>query len=336
MIFLFLDEVDRSPSVKSTTNVLRSKDLRSVIEIKRRNFGRSGSSSDSEDNSSNYDIYRPSNRKNAHSPTFHESESNIYSTNHRGRSFSNIDHLSTDGQTTSTLINPHLDFSKRRSFSRTSSIISNNRLISMGTNDEINGDLSGPNSFTHLPERTHSLSADHRLANPSQISIRYSTPRESTVFTKSEAPAVVRLIQQTPHQDASEAIRTIIEHQRNQPEQIQKAIIVEEDLSVPFISQYNTTTLSNDKTSSLSRKTSQDETTSTDQRTNTPKVDLRHRITGQMSPIPSTSSSRSMLSTLKYSLIKHQQRKSNRDETNNSDDKTKNSVEKHRLCCTIS
>lgn len=350
-LWFLLDEADRSPSATSTTttgSVLRSKDLRSVVENKRRNFGRSGSSSDSEDNASSHETYRPSNRKHAYSPTFPDSESTIYSTNHRGRSFSNIDHVSTDpfgSGLAGGSVNTSLDNAKRRSFSRTSSIISNNRLVAAGTTDEINGDLSGHNSFTHLPERTHSLSVDHRLANPSQmsissrISIRYSTPRESTVFTKSEAPAVVRLIQQTPHQDAAEAIRTIIEHQRNQPEPIQKAIIVEEDLSAPVISQYNTTSnaTTNEK-SSHSRTTSQGENTSTHPPVNMTKPDLQRRTSSQMAPASSTSSSRSMLSTLKYSLIKHQQRKSTREEGTGSEEKTKHSVhhQQNRSCCSIS
>lgn len=347
------DEVDRSPSAASTTtttgSVLRSKDLRSVVENKRRNFGRSGSSSDSEDNASTHETYRPSNRKHAYSPTtFLDSESTIYATAHRGRSFSNIDHASTDhfaSGPAGTLTNTGQDNAKRRSFSRTSSIISNNRLVPSGTTDEINGDLSGHNSFTHLPERTHSLSVDHRLANPSQmsiasrISIRYSTPRESTVFTKSEAPAVVRLIQQTPHQDPAEAIRTIIEHQRNQPEPIQKAIIVEEDLSVPVISQYNATSngTTNEKSSYTRTTASQSENTSANPPTNMTKPDLQRRISSQTVPVSSTSSSRSMLSTLKYSLIKHQQRKSNREEGTHSEEKTKHTVHHQtRSCCSIS
>lgn len=47
----------------TTSGVLRSKDLRSVVEKKRRNFSRSRSSSDSEDNGSNYDMTRSTSRK---------------------------------------------------------------------------------------------------------------------------------------------------------------------------------------------------------------------------------------------------------------------------------
>ncbi len=64
---------DGSSSVDNSTitsGVLRSKDLRSVVETKRRNFSRSRSSSDSEDNGSNYDMTRSSSRKqHTRSPT---------------------------------------------------------------------------------------------------------------------------------------------------------------------------------------------------------------------------------------------------------------------------
>lgn len=53
-----------------TSGILRSKDLRSVVETKRRNFSRSQSSSDSEDNGSNFEMNRSSSRKQqARSPT---------------------------------------------------------------------------------------------------------------------------------------------------------------------------------------------------------------------------------------------------------------------------
>ena len=113
---------------------------------------------------------------------------------------------------------------KRRSFSRASSIVSTNRLTLNNTNDEINTETSATNSLTLMNDRARSLSIEHRLANPSQMSIasrtsiRYSTPRESTVFTKTDAPPVVRLLQQTQHHDTTDAIKTIIEHQRLQPD----------------------------------------------------------------------------------------------------------------------
>ena len=54
----------------TTSGVLRSKDLRSIVEKKRRNFSRSRSSSDSEDSGTNFDINRSSSRKlHARSPT---------------------------------------------------------------------------------------------------------------------------------------------------------------------------------------------------------------------------------------------------------------------------
>ena len=46
-----------------TSGILRSKDLRSVVETKRRNFSRSRSNSDSEDNGSNYEMNRTANRR---------------------------------------------------------------------------------------------------------------------------------------------------------------------------------------------------------------------------------------------------------------------------------
>ena len=52
------------------SGILRSKDLRSVVETKRRNFSRSRSNSDSEDNGSNVDMTRSTNRKHqTRSPT---------------------------------------------------------------------------------------------------------------------------------------------------------------------------------------------------------------------------------------------------------------------------
>jgi len=134
---------------------------------------------------------------------------------------------------------------KRRSFSRASSVISTNRLTSNYLIDDMNTDTSGTNSLALINDRTRSLSNEHRYANPSlmsiasRTSIRYSTPRESTVFTKTEAPAVVRLLQQTHHQDPTDAIKTLIEYQRLQTssmhqEHIQPAIIIEEDISPPL------------------------------------------------------------------------------------------------------
>jgi hypothetical protein len=57
-------------SSTAASGILRSKDLRSVVETKRRNFSRSRSSSDSEDNASNHDTNRSTNRKqHTRSPT---------------------------------------------------------------------------------------------------------------------------------------------------------------------------------------------------------------------------------------------------------------------------
>jgi len=330
--FVFIeDEDDKCPTPNTTlfvdnsttpSVVLRSKDLRSVVEIRRRNFSRSRSNSDSEDNGSN-------NRKTTRSPnSFNESES---LPNHRGRSFSNIEHVLNEipsnyhQQMISTNNNENI---KRKSFSRTSSIISTNRLTLTNNNDEINTDTSIGNSLVFLNDRTRSLSIDHRFANSSQMSngsrtsIRYSTPRESTVFTKTDAPPVVRLLQQTHHQDTTDAIKTIIEHQRlqstsSQQEHIQPAIIVEEDISPPLIFISNTNIKS-----STGKKISNGVTKSNVIAPTMENINISNVYR----------SSNSVLSTLKYSLIKHQQqRKSNNDNSS----KQKHSTNKHRDCCTI-
>ena len=316
----------------TASGILRSKDLRSLIETKRRNFSRSCSSSDSEDTASNHDIHRLLYRKANHSPnSLQESEPVITATNHRGRSFSNIDHLSGDAlgnNHPSIGSNMSNDNSKRRSFSRTSSVVSNSRLAFTGVNDDANTD-----SFNFHPDRTRSLSNDHRLANPSQmsissrISIRYSTPRESTVFTKTDAPMVVRLLQQTPHQDPTDAIKTIIEHQRSQvsslpQEEIQKVIIVEEELVAPLI-----TVSKPSSKSALNRKMSNEIEMST-------TTENRDHLNGHVSSVPN--SSHSVVSTLKYSLIKHQQRQSNSEDLSRLDRGKKSVSRKPRACCTLS
>ena len=82
-----------------------------------------------------------------------------------------------------------------------------------------------------------SLSTDHRLANPSQISIasrtsiRHSTPRESNLFTKIDVPIVVQLLQQAPYQDSIQTINDRHRCLQNQ-EHIQTPIIIEEDISL--------------------------------------------------------------------------------------------------------
>lgn len=195
-----------------------------------------------------------------------------------------------------------------------------------------------------MNDRARSLSTEHRLANPSQMSIasrtsiRYSTPRESTVFTKTDAPPVVRLLQQTQHHDATDAIRTIIEHQRSQQtpshhEHIQTPIIVEEDISPPLISSSNV----NIKTP-VGKKSSNGITKSN---VIVPTTDNVNSTNGHISLVASpTSSQHSVLSTLKHSLMKHQQQqqKTSIDSTPDSDDTRKhnpNTSDKNRVCCTI-
>jgi hypothetical protein len=220
---------------------------------------------------------------------------------------------------------------KRRSFSsRASSIVSANRLILTNANDD--NDTSGANSFILMNDRTRSLSIEHRLANQSQVSIasrfsvRYATPRESTVFTKTDAPPVIRLLQQTQPHDATEAIRTIIEQQRLQPkilqqEQNQTPIIIEENISTPL-------TAKKSFKSPLGKKISNGITKSN---VIAPTIENTNKGNGHVSP----SSQHSVLSRLKYSLIKRQ-RKSDIEKSSNENKKEKHSTSKHRACCTIS
>jgi hypothetical protein len=272
---------------------------------------------------------RLTNRKTTRSPnSLNESES---LTNHRERSFSNIEHVLNEIPSNyhqQMISTNNIENIKRKSFSRTSSIVSTNRLTLSNINDEINTDISTANSLIFLNDRTRSLSIDHRFANSSQMSngsrtsIRYSTPRESTVFTKTDAPPVVRLLQQTHHQDVTDAIKTIIEHQRlestsSYQEHIQPAIIVEEDISPPLIFISNTNIKS-----PIENKISNSLTKSN---VIAPTMENINISNGYRS-------SNSVLSTLKYSLIKHQQqRKSNNDNSS----KQKHSTNKHRDCCTI-
>ena len=234
------------------------------------------------------------------------------------------------------------DNPKRRSFSRASSIQSNNRVLNV-TTDELNNEISATTSLTLMNDRARSLSTEHRLANPSQMSIasrtsiRYSTPRESTVFTKTDAPPVVRLLQQTSHHDAADAIKTIIEHQRSQQtpshhEHIQTPIIVEEDISPPL-------SASNTNIKSLIGKKSSNGLTKSN--VVVPTTDNNNRTNGHLNPVSSpTPSQHSVLSTLKYSLLKHQQQqKSNVESSANVTEDTEkhppHAADKHRVCCTI-
>ncbi|CAF0830654.1 unnamed protein product [Adineta steineri] len=306
----------------TTSGILRSKDLRSVIESKRRNFSRSCSSSDSEDNGSNFDMNRVSNRKQTRSP--HSLPESECLPNSRGRSYSNIEHvlneIPTNNQQQQIPSTNSNDYIKRKSFSRASSTMSTNRLTLINTNDDMNSLITY--------DRTRSLSSDHRLANPSQFSIasrasiRFSTPRESTVFTKTDAPMVVRLLQQTHHQDSTDAIKTLIEHQRSQSisihqEQMQTPIIIEEDNSSLL------TTKSNTKVKSPTMKKS-----------NIIAPTIEHI---NISSSPRTLPQHSVLLTLKYSFIKHQQqRKTLVEDSSNENEKEKQPTRKSPKCCTIS
>jgi hypothetical protein len=192
-----------------------------------------------------------------------------------------------------------------------------------------------------MNDRARSLSTEHRLANPSQMSIasrtsiRYSTPRESTVFTKTDAPPVVRLLQQTHHHDTTDAIKTIIEHQRLQQassytEHIQTPIIVEEDISPPSI-------LSTSNTSFKSPMGKKSSNVLTKSNVIVPTTDNINRPNGHISPISSpTPSQHSVLTTIKYSLLKHQQQqKSNVEGSTNVEVTQRHTSDKHRVCCTI-
>ncbi len=344
----------------TTSGLLRSKDLRSVVETKRRNFSRSCSSSDSEDGVvMTSESVRTTGRRPTRSPTrptsLQESESapgSIHS--HRGRSLSNVENIvagsSTDASATvggisqQQLMNAMTggESAKRRSFSRASSIASTTRVTMNGTGDELvaDGGVSGTN-LTLMSDRARSLSIEHRLANPSQMSIasrtsiRYSTPRESTVFTKTDAPLVVRLLQQSQHHDTTDAIRTIIEHQRLQQTPShhelhpQTPIIVEEDVAPPVTSPLT-------KKSPVTKKTSNGiPKSNTVVPTTTVSVPNGH-INTVASP---TLSQNSVLSTLKISLLKHQQHKSPDDEQqqHRDSDSVHATSNKHggRVCCTI-
>jgi hypothetical protein len=242
----------------------------------------------------------------------------------RGRSYSNVEHVLNEIPSNipqQIISSTNSENVKRRSFSsRTSSLVSANRFLLNNINDEMTTDTSGANSLTLINDRARSLSIEHRLANPSQMSIasrtsiRYSTPRESTVFTKTDAPAVVRLLQQTHHhQDTTDMIKTLIEHQRLQstihPDNIQTAIIVEEDISPPLVSTSNTNIRS-----SFAKKMNNSITKSN---VIAPTIENISLANGHIS-------SNSVLSTLKYSLIKNQNQR-----------KSSNIKKKHRTCCTI-
>ncbi|CAF0988398.1 unnamed protein product [Rotaria sp. Silwood1] len=320
----------------TTSSILRSKELHSVIETKRRNLSRSCSSSDSEDNGSNYDINRLTNQKHIRSPNFlSESE---FINNYRGRSLSNIEHSSHEIPTNiqqQIVLSNNSENMKRKSFSRTTSIISTNRFALINTNDDMNTDTSITSSSTLINHRTRSLSSEHRLANPSQISIasrtsiRHSTPRESTVFTKTDVPNFIRVLQQKQHQDTNDAIHNSNENHRVQltslhQEHIQTPIIVEEDTASPLISKPSRNIQSPIITI--------DSNDATKFNVIIPTIEYVNLENGHI-----LSSPRSLLSTLKYSLIKHQQdqRKPNIENSINIDGKQKDLTNKQRVCCII-
>ena len=233
---------------------------------------------------------------------------------------------------------------KRRSFSRAHSLASNNRLTSSSTNDDIiNNEISATTSLTLMNDRARSLSTEHRLANQSQMSIasrtsiRYSTPRESTVFTKTDAPPVIRLLQQVQSSDTTDAIKTIIEHQRTQQtsthhEHIQTLMIMEEDTSSPSPSS------SNANIKSPIRQKSNNGLTKSN--VIVPAVDNMNKKNCQIDLISSTTtqSNHTVLSTVKRSLLKHQQQKSTMDNSiipENTKQNHQHTSEKTRVCCII-
>ncbi|CAF3583040.1 unnamed protein product [Adineta steineri] len=237
-----------------------------------------------------------------------------------------------------------IDSSTTSGILRSKDLPSNNRLTLNSTTDEINNDMLASTNVTLTSDRTRSLSTEHRLANPSQMSIasrtsiRYSTPRESTVFTKTDAPPVVRLLQQTQHHDTTDAIKTIIEHQRSiqtpsHIEHIQTPIIVEEDLSPTLLSSPNANTKPY-----ISKKSSNGISKSN---VVVPTADNTNLPNGHINPVSSpTPSQHSVLSTLKYSLLRHQQQqKSTVEGSTNVESSTQkhhpSTSEKNRVCCTI-
>ncbi|CAF3421098.1 unnamed protein product [Rotaria socialis] len=316
----------------TTSGILRSKDLRSAVEIKRRNFSHSCSSSDSEDNGSSYDMNRLVNSKHTRSPnSFQESESII---KHRGRSMSNIENISREiPHSIQQQIMPthNSESMKRKNFSRTSSITSTNRLIINHVNDGMNADLT--NSSTLINDHTRSLSTEHRFANPSQMSIasrtsiRHSTPRESIVFTKTDAPNFIRLLQQKQHQDIQDVIPITNETSRllstsSNLEHVHPPIIAEEDISSQV-----TSTSTRNINSPFTINTNNNETNSD---FIIPLIEHDNIGNAHALKYP-----HSVLSRLKYSLTK-QKAKSSVEQSTNINAKQKRSSNKHGACCTIS
>lgn len=333
-----LDENDEPTVVNSsnnliensttTGNVLRSKDLRSVVEIKRRNFSRSCSSSDSEDNGSGFDMNRFTNAKYIRSQTsYQESDSN---NNNRGRSMSNIEHTSHETtaqqQQQTTGIN-HSDSMRRKAVSRTSSMASGNRSTISHPNDDINADFT--NSSPYISDRMHGLSTEHRLANPSLMSIasrtslRHSTPRESTVFTKVDAPNFIRLLQQKHHQEIEDAVKILHENlptlsTASNQEHVQTPVIVEEDVTSP-------TNKNSDSTVAINAN--DDETKPS---VIMPIVETTNLVNGHVS-----SSRQSIASKLRNSLIKRK-RIPGAVNSKENNEKQKRLTNKQQVCCTIS
>ena len=146
------------------------------------------------------------------------------------------------------------------------------------------------------------------------------------------------LLQQTHPHDAADAIKTIIEHQRLQQtpsyqEHMQTPIIVEEDISPPSV----LSTSNSSVKSPLGKKSSNGLTKSN---SIVPTTDAINRANGHTNQLSSpTPSQHSVLSTLKYSLLKHQQQQKSNVESSTTPEDTQvhhqHTADKHRVCCTI-
>ncbi|CAF1262426.1 unnamed protein product, partial [Didymodactylos carnosus] len=214
-----------------STFELPSTDLSSIIG-KSLNSSRSHSSVDSEDDSND----NLKNKQSHQSPTMRpnslqDNDSRVNHSQYRGRSWSNVEHVLN-----LHLLATSLTGSSQFGDMRRSSLASNNRLtinggILGGSNNDNNTNIS---STSILTNRTRSLSMEHRLANQSQMSIasrtstRFSTPRESIVFTKMDTPPVIRLLQAQSHDN--ESLRSLIEHRRQSTQSHQEHTpIIEKD-----------------------------------------------------------------------------------------------------------
>lgn len=294
-------------SENSTNNSSRTKDVRSVNENKRRCFSRSCSSSDSEESTSTSDLSRSASRKRTHSPRSLKESSLIPNPNSRCRSLSNAEDKSGDSNVSPLNNGNPPELNRKRSVSRTGSTFSNFRFASNSVNDEIQNEAVPGERFRNQSQ----------VSISSKVSVRHTTPRESIVFTKTEAPMVIRILQENAHLDLHETIRVLVEHQRSQEslnfkEQIKQVTTTDVDFLLP------TTRLIGDQ----SRKSSKNQLKSS--------LDEKSTNFEQNSP-------KSVLSTFKYSLSRRRRHKSSIELSSKFNQRSKQSNNnRKRTCCIIS